>query len=93
MKALLISFVVGLLVGVADGVIRVKSPGPPIIALLGLLGMVLGEQAGGWFLAKKIEATNVASAYILGEPKNRQQPPHMQSGISAANGFGTKKRP
>jgi XapX domain-containing protein len=48
MKALLISFVVGLLVGVAYGVIRVKSPAPPIIALLGLLGMVLGEQAGGW---------------------------------------------
>jgi XapX domain-containing protein len=40
MKALLISFVVGLLVGVAYGVIRVKSPAPPIIALLGLLGMV-----------------------------------------------------
>ncbi len=43
-KALLISFVAGLLVGVAYGVIRVKSPAPPIIALVGLLGMVLGEQ-------------------------------------------------
>ena len=83
MKALLISFVVGLLVGVAYEVIRVKSPAPPIIALLGLLGMVLGEQAGGWLLAKKIEATNVASAYVLGEPKDQQQRPHTESLISA----------
>jgi XapX domain-containing protein len=54
MKPLLISFVVGLLVGVLYGVIRVKSPAPPIIALLGLLGMVLGEQAGGWLLTKRM---------------------------------------
>jgi XapX domain-containing protein len=69
--------------GVAYGVIRVKSPAPPIIALLGLLGMVLGEQAGGWLLAKKIEATNVASAYVLGEPKDQRQRPHTESVISA----------
>jgi uncharacterized protein len=42
--------VVGLFVGVVYGVIRVKSPAPPIVALIGLLGMVLGEQAGGWLL-------------------------------------------
>jgi XapX domain-containing protein len=47
MKTLLISFVVGLFVGVLYGVIRVRSPAPPIVALLGLLGMVLGEQFGG----------------------------------------------
>ncbi len=68
MKALLISFVVGLLVGVVYGVIRVKSPAPPIVALLGLLGMVLGEQAGGWFHIKKIQGSNVASAHIASEP-------------------------
>jgi XapX domain-containing protein len=45
MKALLISFALGLIVGVVYGVIRVKSPAPPIVALLGLLGMVLGELA------------------------------------------------
>jgi XapX domain-containing protein len=84
MKALLISFVVGLLVGVAYGLIRVKSPAPPIVALIGLLGMVLGEQAGEWLLAKRIEATNVATAYVLGEPKDQQQRPHMRWGISAA---------
>jgi XapX domain-containing protein len=44
MKVLFLSFVVGLGVGVLYGLIRVKSPAPPIVALLGLLGMVLGEQ-------------------------------------------------
>jgi XapX domain-containing protein len=41
----IISLIVGLLVGVLYGLIRVKSPAPPLIALVGLLGMVLGEQA------------------------------------------------
>ena len=48
MKVLFLSFVVGLGVGVLYGLIRVKSPAPPIVALLGLLGMVLGEQLGIW---------------------------------------------
>jgi XapX domain-containing protein len=52
MKVLFVSFVVGLFVGVLYGVIRVKSAAPPIVALLGLLGMVLGEQLGGWILAQ-----------------------------------------
>jgi XapX domain-containing protein len=73
MKATLISFVVGLFVGIVYGVIRVKSPAPPIVALLGLLGMVLGEQAGGWLLAKKIQATNAASAHIVGERQDQPQ--------------------
>ena len=52
MKVLLISFAVGLFVGILYGVIRVKSPAPPIVALLGLLGMVLGEQFGSWIHTK-----------------------------------------
>jgi XapX domain-containing protein len=67
MKALLISFVVGLLVGVAYGVIRVKSPAPPIVALVGLLGMVLGEQAGGRLHTKKVPSGNVSSAHIVAD--------------------------
>jgi XapX domain-containing protein len=78
MKALFLSFVVGLFVGVLYGVIRVKSPAPPIIALLGLLGMVLGEQAGEWLLTKKAQATNVASSHMVNERKD-QQHPNVQS--------------
>jgi XapX domain-containing protein len=85
MKALLISFVVGTLVGVLYGVIKVKSPAPPIIALVGLLGMVLGEQGGTWLLAKKIQATNVASTHIASERKDQHLRPNAQSLISVVD--------
>ena len=45
MTGYLISLLMGLGVGVAYGLMHVRSPAPPLIALLGLLGMVLGEQA------------------------------------------------
>lgn len=40
----LISLAVGLLVGVLYYVLNVRSPAPPLVALCGLLGMVIGEQ-------------------------------------------------
>jgi XapX domain-containing protein len=45
MKPYLISLAVGLLVGVIYSALGVRSPAPPAIALIGLLGMLLGEQA------------------------------------------------
>ncbi len=39
------SLLMGLVVGAAYGLVQVRSPAPPLIALVGLLGMVLGEQA------------------------------------------------
>jgi len=45
----------------------VKSPAPPIVALLGLLGMVLGEQFGGCILTKKVSLTHAASVCLVGE--------------------------
>ncbi len=39
----IISLVVGLLVGIIYAGLRVKSPAPPAIALVGLLGMLIGE--------------------------------------------------
>jgi XapX domain-containing protein len=65
MKPMLISFAVGLFVGLLYGIIRVKSPAPPIIALLGLLGMVIGEQAGTWILAKKVNVAHAASVCLV----------------------------
>ena len=44
MKAYVISACAGLLVGIIYSVINVRSPAPPIIALIGLLGMLVGEQ-------------------------------------------------
>jgi XapX domain-containing protein len=43
MVSYLVSLVMGLAVGVAYGLVHVRSPAPPAIALLGLLGMLAGE--------------------------------------------------
>ena len=43
-----LSLGVGLGVGVAYGLLGVRSPAPPIIALLGLLGMLAGESVVSW---------------------------------------------
>ena len=79
MKALLASFAVGLIVGVVYGVIRVKSPAPPIVALFGLLGMVLGEQGAGWLSAKKVHAPKVGSTHIVDDRKDQPQSPNLRS--------------
>ena len=80
MKVLFLSFVVGLGVGVLYGLIRVKSPAPPIVALLGLLGMVLGEQFGVWIQTKKLDVSRAASVCLVGERYDRQDPAEARSG-------------
>jgi XapX domain-containing protein len=44
MKIYIISLAAGLLVGVIYALLQVRSPAPPAIALIGLLGMLIGEQ-------------------------------------------------
>ena len=44
MKPYLLSLVVGILVGVIYALFQVRSPAPPVIALVGLLGILIGEQ-------------------------------------------------
>ena len=72
MKGLFVSFVVGLGVGVIYGLLRVKSPAPPIIALLGLLGMVVGEQLGTWMQTKKVDVARAATVCLVGESYDRR---------------------
>jgi len=43
-KPYLISIGVGMLVGIIYALLHVRSPAPPAIALVGLLGMLIGEQ-------------------------------------------------
>jgi XapX domain-containing protein len=71
MKVLFISFVVGLGVGILYGLIRVKSPAPPIVALLGLLGMVVGEQLGTWVHSRDVNVSQAASACLVGQRFDR----------------------
>ena len=80
MKVLFISFAVGLFVGALYGVIRVKSPAPPIVALLGLLGMVLGEQLGTWMVTKKVNVAHAASVCLV--DKNWDHETHVPSVVS-----------
>lgn len=41
----LVSLLMGLAVGGAYSLVQVRSPAPPMIALVGLFGMVLGQHA------------------------------------------------
>jgi XapX domain-containing protein len=44
MNIYVVSMAAGVLVGVIYALINVRSPAPPAIALIGLLGMLMGEQ-------------------------------------------------
>ena len=44
MRIYLLSLAAGLLVGIVYSLLNVRSPAPPVIALVGLLGILVGEQ-------------------------------------------------
>ncbi len=44
MRAYVLSLSVGILVGVIYALLNVRSPAPPVVALIGLLGILLGER-------------------------------------------------
>lgn len=44
MKLYLMSLGAGLIVGIVYSLLNVRSPAPPVIALVGLLGILVGEQ-------------------------------------------------
>lgn len=64
----LISLGAGILAGVLYGVINVKSPAPPAIALIGLLGMLIGEQVVP--VAKRVlEGAPITASWFASECK------------------------
>ena len=44
MKLYVLSLAAGLLVGVIYSLLNIRSPAPPLVALVGLLGILAGEQ-------------------------------------------------
>lgn len=50
----LISLAIGIAVGLLYGLLDFRSPAPPAVALVGLLGMQLGEQL--WPMGKELVA-------------------------------------
>jgi XapX domain-containing protein len=71
MKPYLVSLAVGLLVGVIYALFNVRSPAPPVIALVGLLGILVGEQLPP--LIRQVLQMNPAATSWL----HHQVKPHM----------------
>ena len=62
MRPYLASLILGIAVGVVYGLVKVRSPAPPAIALLGLLGMLVGEQAVTLVKSRVFRSTTQLSA-------------------------------
>jgi XapX domain-containing protein len=67
MKIYLLSLGAGLLVGAIYSLLNVRSPAPPVVALIGLLGILVGEQLVP--LAKSIWAREPAAISWLHQVK------------------------
>lgn len=63
MKLYIVSLAAGILVGLIYAFLQVRSPAPPAIALIGLLGMLVGEQAGP--IVKRVLAREPVTAAWL----------------------------
>src|SRR5260370_36624254 len=62
MRVYLLSLGAGLLVGVIYSLLNVRSPAPPVVALVGLLGILVGEQVipGA---KRMVEGSHLAAAW------------------------------
>jgi XapX domain-containing protein len=76
MRVLFVSYAVGLGVGILYRLLRVTSPARLIVALLGLLGMAIGEQVGTWLDTTKLDVSQATSVCLLGEIYGR---PHFRA--------------
>src|SRR5258705_1640822 len=62
MRVYFLSLGAGLLVGIIYSVLNVRSPAPPVVALVGLLGILVGEQVIP--VAKRmVEGSHLAAAW------------------------------
>ena len=85
MQPYVISLGAGLLAGVLYGLLGVRSPAPPAIALIGLLGILVGEQAVP--LAKRLFEGRPVIAFlktdcaekVLGPQAAARRPPDLKT--------------
>jgi XapX domain-containing protein len=60
-----VALIAGVVVGIFYGCIGVRSPAPPVVALIGLFGILLGEQivpaTKRWLAGHRIDVTWVRS--------------------------------
>ena len=71
MKTYAVSLALGLLVGLIYALFNVRSPAPPVIALVGLLGILLGEQIPPLF-RQVFKPETAATSWL-----HHQVKPHM----------------
>lgn len=71
MKPYLFSLAAGLLVGAIYALVHVRSPAPPVIALVGLLGILIGEQIPP-FIQHIVRGETAASTWL-----GHQVKPHV----------------
>lgn len=71
MKPYVLSAALGLLVGVIYALFNVRSPAPPVIALVGLLGILVGEQIPP-LLKQAFRSDATATSWL-----HQQVKPHM----------------
>ena len=79
MKPYLLSLGVGLLVGVLYSLLGVRSPAPPTIALIGLLGMLLGEQVVP--IVKRLATGAPVVAYLKTDCAEKVLGPHAPEAL------------
>lgn len=74
MKPYILSLAAGLLVGIVYSLLGVRSPAPPTIALIGLLGILLGEQVLP--IAKRVLNRQPVLAYVTTDCAREVLGPH-----------------
>ena len=86
MKAYVLSLLAGILVGLVYSLIGVMSPAPPVVALVGLLGILAGEQI--FPVAKKI----LAGANIRAAWKEEHCNQHLFGSLPGRNFGGSRPK-
>ena len=71
MRVYLLSLGAGLLVGIVYSLLNVRSPAPPVVALIGLLGILVGEQVIP-MARNLLEGSHIAAAW-----RQSQVTPHI----------------
>ncbi|KAA0679277.1 XapX domain-containing protein [Roseomonas genomospecies 6] len=89
MMPYLLSLGAGVLVGILYALLGVRSPAPPTIALIGLLGMLVGEQAVP--VVKRLLAGQPVLAFIQNDCARHILGP--QAGTAAAPDAGAANQP
>ncbi|MQX38710.1 DUF1427 family protein [Sinorhizobium meliloti] len=81
MKVYLLSLSVGVLVGAIYALLGVRSPAPPIVALVGLLGILVGEQlaplaASLWKREISSSRTEYVVSHMFDDLRKSARPAH-----------------